>query len=91
LYEYPNLDPYVITSHGYTPLELAIEAGKDRLLKWVIDEKVTNNKEYPGLEIDSCDSIQIMHHSVNNTNNNSATLLSLLEYVKDTRYDKLLE
>lgn len=91
LYEFPNLDPYVKTRHGYGPLELAIEAGKDRVLKWVLEEKVTNNKEYPGLEIGSYDIIQIMHHSVNNPKNNCTTLLSLLDYVKNTWYDKLLE
>jgi len=91
LYEYPNLDPFVKTRHGYGPLELAIEAGKDRVLKWVIDEKVNNNVEYPGLELDSYDSVQILHHAVNNPENNCTTLTALLEYIWNKDPNKIAE
>jgi uncharacterized protein len=81
LYEYDELDPFVKTQHGYSPLELAIEAGKGRVLKWVIEENQINNKEYPGLEINSYDSMQLLHHAVNNPNTSSDTLITLLDYL----------
>ena len=80
LYEYPGLDPYIRTQHGYGPLELAIEAGKDRVLKWVIEEKNNNGIEYPGMELSKHDKIKLLHHSVNNPNNNWSTIKLLLEH-----------
>jgi len=78
------------TQHGYGPLELAIEAGKDQVLDWVIDEKVNNQKDFPGLEIDAYDPTKLLHHSVNNPNTSSATLTKLLNYSWNKNKDVVL-
>ena len=91
LYDYPGLDPYVKTQHGYGPLELAIEAGKDRVLKWVIEEKLNNGVEYSGLELEKHDKIKLLHHSVNNPNNNWSTIKLLLEYTMNENRQSIID
>ena len=90
MYEYEELDPYVKTKWGYSPLELAVEVGKDRVLEWIINQKVIHNKQYPGLELDEYDKIKLLHHAVNNPDNNSNTLKKLLDYTAEN-YPGLIE
>lgn len=91
LYEYKELDPFVKTQHGYGPLELSIEAGKGRIVKWVIEEKLNNNKDYSGLEIDLYDPILLMHHAVNNPNTSSETVSILLDYLWNKNSQAVIE
>lgn len=83
LYEYKELNPYVKTPYGYSPLELAIEVGKYRMLDWIIDQKINHGKVYPGMDMDEYDKIKLLHHAVNNPDNNANTVKNLWKYIID--------
>jgi ankyrin repeat protein len=80
LYEYDELEPFITTNNGYCAFEYAIEDRKGRIIRWIIEEKLNNNKEYPGLEIDSFDSTKMLHIAVHNPNTPHKSLSHLLDY-----------
>jgi len=61
------------------------------VLKWVIEEKVNNNIDYPGLELEKHDKVKLLHHATNNPNNNCTTLKALLEYLMNGNREAVIE
>ena len=89
LYEQPDVNPYAKTIYGYDALELAIAHGRERLVSWVIKEKLENSKEYPGFELSKHDSKILLHHAVNNPKNNYQNIKTVFDYMYNYKYEEL--